>query len=77
MEKKLAFSISQTAALTTVGRTSIYAAIRRGELVVHKIGRRTLISAADLAAWLELHRGTVANISAKPAPDSSNGEAQS
>lgn len=53
MERKLAFTILEAAEVSTSGRTSIYDAINRGELVARKRGSRTLILAEDLKAWLE------------------------
>ena len=48
----LAYSISEACALTSVGRTTLYAAIKSGALKTHKVGRRTLVIAEDLVAWL-------------------------
>ena len=50
---KLAFSISETCEAAGQGRTSIYAAIARGELKARKAGRRTVVLPDDLKAWLE------------------------
>ena len=49
----LAYSIADACALSSVGRTTLYAAITRGDLKTHKVGRRTLISAQDLKSWLD------------------------
>lgn len=48
----LAYSIAQACALSGLGRTTIYAAIGRGELETLKIGRRRLVTAEALHAWL-------------------------
>jgi excisionase family DNA binding protein len=45
---KLAYSISETARLLSVGRTSIYAMIADGRLDTFKLGRRTLIRAESI-----------------------------
>jgi excisionase family DNA binding protein len=52
---RLAYSISEACALTSVGRTTLYAAIKSGDLKTHKVGRRTLITAKELVAWLDSH----------------------
>jgi excisionase family DNA binding protein len=49
---ELAISIAEAARRAGVGRSSIYEAIRRGELLVRKCGRRSLILLDDLRAWL-------------------------
>lgn len=49
----LVHSISEACSLTRTGRTSIYKAIKDGELRALKRGRRTLILAEDLRRWLE------------------------
>lgn len=49
----LAYSIADACALLSLGRTTIFAAIARGELKSKKVGRRTLIAAQDLKAWLD------------------------
>ena len=49
----LAYSIAEACAVSSVGRTSLYAAIGRGELKARKVGRRTLITAEDLKSWLD------------------------
>ena len=49
----LAYSIDDVCKMTATGRTAIFEAIRNGALRARKNGRRTLILAADLRAWLE------------------------
>ncbi|MDO8396557.1 MAG: helix-turn-helix domain-containing protein [Bradyrhizobium sp.] len=49
---KLAYSIQETCGLLSIGRTTLYALIGRGDLTVLKIGRRTLISAKSLDAFI-------------------------
>ena len=49
----LAYSIAKACALSSVGRTTLYAAISRGDLRTRKVGRRTLITAQDLQSWLD------------------------
>jgi excisionase family DNA binding protein len=53
MVSLLAYSITDACMAGNTGRTTIYEAIRAGELRAVKRGRRTLILADDLRQWLE------------------------
>lgn len=55
IETKLAYSIPEAAKLADAGRTSVYRAIKDGDLIARKRGRRTIILDADLRRWLERH----------------------
>jgi excisionase family DNA binding protein len=48
----LAFGIAEACAIARIGRTTLYAAIRGGELRARKIGKRTLILQQDFLEWL-------------------------
>jgi excisionase family DNA binding protein len=49
---KVAYGVRETLKLLSIGRTSLYAAVKRGDLKRAKLGRKTLFYAADLAAFL-------------------------
>jgi excisionase family DNA binding protein len=53
MPDRIAFTIAEAAKAAATGRTALYEALNSGELSARKRGRRTLILAADLRAWLE------------------------
>ena len=48
-----AFTVPQVMAKIGVGRNKVYCAIREGKLPACKLGRRTLILATDLEAFLK------------------------
>jgi excisionase family DNA binding protein len=50
---RLAYSISEACELLSVGRTTLYSAIKNGGLKTCKVGRRTLVTAEALQLWLE------------------------
>jgi hypothetical protein len=48
----VAYGIDQAVQATGIGRTGLYEAIRSGQLRARKYGKRTLILAPDLGAFL-------------------------
>src|SRR5215471_16547811 len=54
---KVTYGVGETLELLSIGRTSLYAAVRRGELTPVKFGKKTLFYATDLAAFLTKLRG--------------------
>jgi excisionase family DNA binding protein len=53
MRDRLAYTIAEAAEAAATGRTALYEAIASGDLPARKRGRRTLVLAVDLRAWLE------------------------
>ena len=52
MQVPIAVTILDAVKATGMSRTSIYEALKRGDLTARKAGRRTLISFCDLEAYL-------------------------
>ena len=51
--RQLSYTVKQAAAQLGIGRTSIYALIKTGELTPIKLRQRTLLRHEDLVALLE------------------------
>jgi excisionase family DNA binding protein len=49
---RTAFSVAEICAQTGIGRDSVYAAIRSGQLVARKLGRRMIVTPKDLERFL-------------------------
>jgi excisionase family DNA binding protein len=47
-----ALTIGETASWSGLGRGTVYEEIRDGRLRIAKVGRRTIVRAADARAWL-------------------------
>lgn len=49
---KAAYAVNETLDVLSIGRTSLYAVVKRGELKPVKFGKKTLFLAVDLATLL-------------------------
>lgn len=52
MTEPIAVSINEAARLAGCGRSTLYAEIKLGNLPITKIGRRTVVTVANLKDWL-------------------------
>ena len=51
-ENVLGYTIAQAAKASGAGRSTLYVEMKEGRLKARKLGRRTIVLASDLAAWL-------------------------
>ena len=51
--RRVLYSVEEAASVLSVGRTSLYALIDSGQLERVKIGRRSLVPADSIAAYVE------------------------
>lgn len=52
MPQPLCYTVAEACVLARTGRTTLYQAIRRKELVARKLGKKTLILEEDLRQWI-------------------------
>ena len=52
MDRKLAVSITEAAAMIGIGRSSIYNLFRDGKLQAYKAGKRTLVKVEDIQRFV-------------------------
>jgi excisionase family DNA binding protein len=50
---QLLLTISECCRLAAIGRTKFYELVARGEIPIRKIGKKSLVAAADLELWAE------------------------
>jgi len=50
---KAAYSIAELCKILGIGKTSVYAQIQAGNIKTLKVGRRTIVPAGEIGAFLE------------------------
>ena len=50
---QLLYTIPQCCRLAAIGRTKFYELVASGEIPVRKVGKKTLVAAADLMRWAD------------------------
>jgi excisionase family DNA binding protein len=50
---QLLYTIAECCRLVAIGRTKFYQLVSTGEIPIRKVGKKTLVAAADLKRWAE------------------------
>ena len=69
MSEKMAYSIIDACEIGAASKSSIYRAVKNGDLVLRKRGKRSLILAEDLRHWL----ASLPSLNAKKASTANGG----
>ena len=56
--QKIAVSVEEASKRASLGRSFVWGAVLRGELVSYRCGRRRLIRIADLDEWIRRHKAS-------------------
>jgi excisionase family DNA binding protein len=73
---QLLYTIGQCCRLAAIGRTKFYELVANGEIPVRKVGKKTLVAAADLKRWAEGLRATGAKFPENSQRKSQGGKAE-
>jgi excisionase family DNA binding protein len=52
MSEQFAYTVAEACKIAAISRTELYRCVQRGEIVLRKRGRRSLILAEELKRWL-------------------------
>jgi hypothetical protein len=74
---KACYSVNQTLNILSIGRTSLYALVKRGDLMPLKIGKKTLFTAENISALLNRLRDAAMAARSRSAQDSNRSETRS
>lgn len=50
---KLAYTVNETLDLLSIGRTKFYAEVKEGRIKTAKVGKKTLVLASEIQAFLD------------------------
>jgi excisionase family DNA binding protein len=53
MDDRLLYTVPECCRLAAIGRTKFYELVAGGEIPIRKVGKKSLVAAADLKRWAE------------------------